>query len=126
LAIVRRLQWAGTSDAGEQDRSWFVTAPFAACEFGFGRHEFAPECFGEDGLRQLLGASGCGGDALLDGVGQLKQSLDATDDLFLFFEWRQRNIKTRKQIRVETCSRGTYGGFFGLPSNVGCALKDKL
>src|ERR1700691_40266 len=77
-------------DAGEEIGSRFVGATFGSSEFGLSGNEFAPEGFGEDGLRQFF--SSCCRDRYpgFNGVCQTEQGLDAADDLALFLKRGKR------------------------------------
>jgi hypothetical protein len=79
----RFLPFSLRPDPFQQHRRRFVVAAFAACEFGFGRRQFAAVRLGQYRPRQLVGPRRCRRHPLLDGVGRPEQGLDAVDEFVL-------------------------------------------
>lgn len=82
--------FAFSFDASEENGCCFVVAALAAGEFGFCGDELAAERFGEDGLREFVGALGGSFDVFFNFVGELEKDLDAADDFVLLFHRRYR------------------------------------
>src|SRR5258708_4428338 len=94
-------------DAGQEGGGRFVGAAFAAGEFGFSRNEFAPECFGKDGLSHFPGSRGCRRDALFDRICQLEQVLHAADNFLLLGRRTNPHFEPSQLSDVDTRSRSS-------------------